>query len=107
MIDVLSGILLISGASFALIAAIGIVRFPELLARMHAATKPQTMGLLLILSGLALRADTLSDITVIVVVALFQMLTAPVSAHMVGRAGFRTGFVDRRRLTACETPTDD
>ncbi|MBM9464747.1 monovalent cation/H(+) antiporter subunit G [Aeromicrobium sp. YIM 150415] len=104
MIDYIAGALLILGASFALVAGIGILRFPELLTRMHAATKPQTLGLLLILAGLALRAQDLGDITVIVVVAIFQMLTAPVSAHMVGRASFRTGFVDKSRLNAIEIP---
>jgi len=107
MTDVISAALLLSGSAFALIAAIGIVRFPELLARMHAATKPQTLGLLLILAGLAVRSQSLGTITIAVMIAVFQMLTAPVSAHMVGRAGFRTGFVDRSRLTACETPSEE
>ncbi|WP_293783406.1 monovalent cation/H(+) antiporter subunit G [uncultured Aeromicrobium sp.] len=106
MIDVISGLLLILGASFALIAAIGIVRFPELLSRMHAATKPQTLGLLLILSGLGLQAEDVGDLTIIVVVAVFQLLTAPVSAHMVGRASFRTALVDKDRLTIIETPAE-
>lgn len=106
MIDVISGLLLILGASFALIAAIGIVRFPELLSRMHAATKPQTLGLLLILSGLGLQAEDVGDLTIIVVVAVFQLLTAPVSAHMVGRASFRTALVDKERLTVIETPAE-
>lgn len=106
MIDVLAGILLVSGSLLATIAAIGIVRFPDVLSRMHAATKPQTVGLLLILTGLALRLRDLSDITVIVLIAVFQLLTAPVSAHMVGRAAFRTGFVHRERLTVCEFDAD-
>ncbi|RLV55004.1 monovalent cation/H(+) antiporter subunit G [Aeromicrobium phragmitis] len=106
MIDVLSGALLILGSSFALVAAIGIVRFPELLSRMHAATKPQTLGLLLILAGLGLQAEDLGDLTIIVVVALFQLLTAPVSAHMVGRAAFRTALVDKDRLATVETPAE-
>lgn len=106
MLDIASGTLLILGASFALIAAIGIVRFPEVLSRMHAGTKPQSLGLLLILAGLALRADDIGDLTIIAVVAVFQLLTAPVSAHMVGRAVFRTGLVDKERLTALETPAN-
>lgn len=104
MIDIISSVLLVAGALFALVAAIGVVRFPDVLTRMHAATKPQTFGLLLILLGLALRLDSLGDLTFIVVVIVFQLLTAPVAAHMVGRATFRAGFVDRQSLTACETP---
>ena len=106
MIDVLAGTLLVAGSLMATIAAIGIVRFPDVLSRMHAATKPQTVGLLLILTGLALRLRDLSDITIIVLIGLFQLLTAPVSAHMVGRAAFRTGFARRDRLTVCEFDAD-
>ncbi len=102
VIDVISGTLLILGALFAFIAAVGVVRFPDILTRMHAATKPQTFGLLLILAGLALRIDNVSSLTLVIVVALFQLLTAPVSAHMVGRAAFRAGQVDRDSLAVDE-----
>ncbi|SKB06088.1 monovalent cation/H(+) antiporter subunit G [Aeromicrobium choanae] len=101
-VDVLSGTLLILGAAFALVAAIGVVRFPDVLTRMHAATKPQTFGLLLILAGLALRIESVGDLTLVAVVALFQLLTAPVSAHMVGRAAFRADQVDREALVVDE-----
>jgi multicomponent Na+:H+ antiporter subunit G len=100
--DIVSGALLILGAAFALVAAVGVVRFPDVLTRMHAATKPQTFGLLLILAGLALRIDNVGDLTLVAVVALFQLLTAPVSAHMVGRAAFRAGQVDRDALVVDE-----
>lgn len=102
VVDVIAGTLLISGAAFAFVAAVGLVRFPDVLTRMHAGTKPQTFGLLLILAGLALRIDSLSDLTLVAVVALFQLLTAPISAHMVGRAAFRTDQVDRDALTVDE-----
>lgn len=100
--DITSGTLLILGASFAFFAAVGVVRFPDVLTRMHAATKPQTFGLLLILAGLALRIESLGDLTLVAVVALFQLLTAPVSAHMVGRAAFRADQVDRDALVVDE-----
>ncbi len=104
MIDVISGALLVLGASFALVAAVGVVRLPDVLTRMHAATKPQTFGLLLILAGLALRVHSVKDLTLIVVLIVFQLLTAPVSAHMIGRAAFRTGGVDRESLSVDEAP---
>lgn len=102
VLEVLSGTLLVLGALFAFVAAVGVVRFPDILTRMHAATKPQTFGLLLILAGLALRSDSISDLTLVIVVALFQLLTAPVSAHMVGRAAFRADQVDRKSLAVDE-----
>ena len=52
--DVLAAVCLLGGAFFALVAAIGVVRLPDLLSRMHAATKPQVIGLLLVVTGLAL-----------------------------------------------------
>ena len=106
MIDILAGTLLICGSMLATVAAIGIVRFPDVLSRMHAATKPQTVGLLLILAGAALRLQDLSDITILALIAIFQLLTAPVSAHMVGRAAFRTGLARREQMTQCEFDAD-
>jgi multicomponent Na+:H+ antiporter subunit G len=106
MIDILAGALLICGAALATVAAVGIVRFPDVLSRMHAATKPQTVGLLMILAGAALRLQDLSDITILALIAIFQLLTAPVSAHMVGRAAFRTGLARREQLTECEFDAD-
>lgn len=104
--DVVASVLLIGGATFALVAAIGVLRFPDLLTRMHAATKPQSFGLVLIISGLALRVRDWHDLTLLLIVIAFQLLTAPVSAHMVGRSAFRTGLVDRSKLSVSETPQD-
>ena len=58
MSTVLAGFFLLSGASLALIASIGLVRFPDVFTRMHAATKPQTLGIVCILIGLALRLQS-------------------------------------------------
>lgn len=102
MINVLSAVFLLTGSLLALTAALGIVRFPDLFSRMHAATKPQTLGILLILVGVALRMREPRDIGMLVVAAIFQLLTAPVSAHMVGRTAYRTGPVGRDRLAIDE-----
>lgn len=91
--DVTSAVLLLAGSSLSLIAAIGLVRFPDLLSRMHAGTKPQVLGLLLILLGIGLRLRDWSDVGMLLAVALFQLLTAPVAAHMIGRAAYRQGAV--------------
>ncbi len=102
MITVLSAIFLLAGSTLALTAALGLVRFPDLFSRMHAATKPQTLGLLLILVGVALRMPEPRYAGILAVVAIFQLLTAPVSAHMIGRTAYRTGAVGRNRLTIDE-----
>ena len=89
MIDVLIGLLLLAGAAFVLIAAIGVVRLPDLLTRMHASTKAGTLGALLVLAGLAVHVATGPVISKAIATALFLLLTAPIAAHMIGRAHAR------------------
>ena len=104
--DVASVIFLLGGALLAFAAGVGALRFPDLLARMHAATKPQVLGLVLCLIGLALRLRSGGAVWALVLVAVFQMLTAPVAAHMVGRAGYRTGKVRGDLLVVDELTAD-
>ncbi|WP_189042929.1 monovalent cation/H(+) antiporter subunit G [Micromonospora sonchi] len=100
--DWLGAVSLVAGALLSLAAAIGVLRFPDTLSRMHAATKPQVLGVLLLLLGLSLRLRTLSDLGMIALVGIFQLATAPVAAQMVGRAAYRSGRVDRRLLDVDE-----
>ncbi|HPB72982.1 MAG TPA: monovalent cation/H(+) antiporter subunit G [Phycicoccus sp.] len=100
--DVASAVLLLAGALLTLVAAIGLLRFPDLLSRMHSATKPQVLGLLLVLAGLALRLREPSAIPLLALVAVAQMLTAPVASHMVGRKAFRIGLIEPDTLSADE-----
>ncbi|MFF0718025.1 monovalent cation/H(+) antiporter subunit G [Micromonospora sp. NPDC003816] len=88
ILDIVAAVCLISGALLSLAAGVALVRFPDLLTRMHAAAKPQVLGLLLVLVGCALRLRTGVDITTLVLVGVFQLATAPVAAHMVGRAAY-------------------
>lgn len=89
--DLAGAICLLLGGTLAFIGAVGLVRLPDIFARMHAATKPQTLGLLLILIGLALSVRTWGSVATLLIVVAAQALTAPVSAHMLGRAGYRSG----------------
>jgi multicomponent Na+:H+ antiporter subunit G len=102
MIDAVAGTLLVAGSLMSLTAAIGLVRFPDVLTRMHAATKPQTVGLLLILSGIAVHFHTLTVVAMVALVAVFQLVTAPVAAHMVARNAYRSGMHDPRQLSVDE-----
>ena len=92
--DFAGAIFLLLGASLAFIGAVGLVRLPDLFARMHAATKPQTLGLLFILIGLALSVRTWASVATLLIVVGSQALTAPVAAHMLGRAGYRAGITE-------------
>jgi len=91
VLDVLAGGLMVTGAALAVVAGIGLHRFPDVFARMHAATKPATLGLALVLVGAALRAEDVGDTAKLLVVVALQFVTAPVGAHLVGRAAYRSG----------------
>lgn len=91
VLDIAGGVLLVAGAALALVGALGMLRLPTLYGRMHAATKPQTLGLLLVLIGLALVVRTWSAVATLLAVLGAQALTAPLAAHLLGRATHRAG----------------
>lgn len=89
MMQFVAGALLLAGTVFVLVAAIGVLRLPDVLMRMHAATKAGTLGAGLILTAAMLQGDVSTGIRALVTI-LFLILTAPVSAHLIGRAAYRT-----------------
>ncbi len=91
VLEVVSAALLLSGVALTVVAGVGLVRFPDVFSRMHAATKPATLGLLLVVLGAALQMDDRGDAGKLLLVGAFQFLTAPVAAHMIGRAAYRAG----------------
>lgn len=94
--DDLGGVLLVLGAAFCVIAAIGVHKLPDALTRMHATSKATTLGLLLVVGGTAVILHPLQGVAELVLVALFQLVTAPIAAHLVGRATYRdTGRAPR------------
>lgn len=95
--EVVSSILLIVGALSCLSGAVGIVTFPDVASRLQAATKPQTLGLILILAGTVPWLD-LRNASALLLIALFQMLTAPVLSQIVGRAAYRSDSIRRDTL---------
>ena len=102
VLDLVGAVLLLLGCLLSLVAAIGVLRLPDLLTRMHAATKPQVLGLLLVALGLALVLRDLRASLVLVLVVVAQMATAPVAGHMVGRASYRAGQVRHDLLVVDE-----
>jgi multicomponent Na+:H+ antiporter subunit G len=88
-LDIVVGVLILGGSTLALTAAIGVVRFPDTLSRMHAATKPQVLGLLLVLAGAAIRLRGNVDVGMVILTGLFTLITAPVVANRVGQLAYR------------------
>lgn len=89
--ETLGSVLILLGALLALSAAVGLQRFDDVFARMHSATKPATLGLVLVLSGSALVIAFPGAVAKLLLVVLLQFITAPVAAHLVGRAAYRAG----------------
>jgi multicomponent Na+:H+ antiporter subunit G len=84
--DILTAALMLMGALLALVAALGLHRLGDTLSRMHAATKPATLGVLCCAVGAALQVGDVSDVTKLIVVVVLQLVTAPVGAHMLARS---------------------
>lgn len=99
VLDALTAVFLVVGGLMSLAAGIGLVRFPDLHSRMHAATKPQVLGLLMLVLAAALTWRSWEWVAVALLAWGLMILTAPVSAHVVGRAGYRTKHMQTDRLT--------
>ena len=94
-------LLALAGATLILLSAVGVVRFRDVLARLHALAKASTLGVLLVLGGAAVNLHDLNDITSVVLAAILHLLASPPAANMVSRAAFLTeglpiGAVDER-----------
>lgn len=98
VLDAVGTVLILVGVVLSLVASIGVLRLPDVLSRMHAATKPQVVGLLLVVIGGALHLRTSVDVWMLVLVGAFQLVTAPVTAHVVGRLAHRGDGVRRDLL---------
>ncbi len=91
MVEIAIMILSAIGSVFILLAAIGIVRMPDLYLRISVTTKAATLGIGLILTGAALFFGDFSVTSRVVAIVFFLLLTAPVGAHMIGRASYFIG----------------
>ncbi|MEM1138237.1 MAG: monovalent cation/H(+) antiporter subunit G [Pseudomonadota bacterium] len=90
LVDIVAGVLVLLGAVFAFVAALGVVRLPDVYVRMHAATKAGTLAAALTLIAVALVAFELSVTVRVIAAVLFLLLTAPVSSHLLARAAYLT-----------------
>ncbi|WEG10742.1 monovalent cation/H(+) antiporter subunit G [Microbacterium horticulturae] len=95
VLDAIAAVLVLIGALLCLTAAIGVVRFKDVPTRLHAATKPQVLGVMIICVAIALALRSWPVTAFLVSVVLVQLATAPLSAHMVGRQAYRNGRIAR------------
>lgn len=102
VLGLVSLILILLGALLCLIAAIGLLRLRDVPSRLHAATKPQVLGLILICIAVSISLREWHVIAFLAAVVVIQFATAPLSAHMVGRQAYRNGRLDAESLVADE-----
>jgi multicomponent Na+:H+ antiporter subunit G len=91
VIAALASLLVVLGSALVLVACLGLVRLPDLYTRMHASTKPATLGVSLIVVALAIHSGELGIAVRALLIVLFFLLTAPVAAHRLGQAAYRSG----------------
>lgn len=91
MIEILVSIILLLGASLMLLAAVGVVRLPDLPSRMHATTKSGALGTSVIMLAVILAYTETSVTAKAIAIICFIILTSPVAAHAIGRAGYFMG----------------
>ena len=96
-------LLALLGAALVLLSAVGVVRLPDALARLHALSKASTLAVLLLLGGAAANLRDLNDLTSVVLAAILHLLASPPGSNMVSRAaylaeGLPAGAVDEHDI---------
>ena len=105
-LDLLGAILLLIGSLLCLGTAVTLVRFPDLLSKLHGITKPQVLGIIVIALGIALSLRTWYAVGICVLIVFMQLFTAPVAGTMVSRSAYRAGLIDSDTLVVDELAED-
>lgn len=108
--DTVGGVFLVLGSLLILLAAVGVIRFDDIYARMHAGAKAPALGVIAIGIGIALTIRTTAAIVAVVLVIVLQLIAGPVGAHMLGRSVYRQlqpELDGPDELAEAEAPTDD
>ena len=90
--ELLTVVLMVVGATLTLLAAVGVLRMPDLYSRMQTATKASTLGIGCLLLAVAVDFGDLAITTRVVLIVAFLLLTAPISAQVIGRTGYYAGI---------------
>jgi multicomponent Na+:H+ antiporter subunit G len=88
MTDILTAVVWLAGSLFALLAAVGVLRMPDVFTRMQASTKASTLGLGCLLVGAALQLADVGSFIRLASIGAFVLLTTPVAGHVIARASY-------------------
>jgi multicomponent Na+:H+ antiporter subunit G len=88
MTDIVTAIVWLGGSALALLAAVGVLRMPDVFTRMQASTKASTLGLGCLLIGAALQMGDFASFIRVASIGAFVLLTTPVSGHVIARAAY-------------------
>ena len=105
VLDVLSWVMLLTGAGFVLVGGIGILRLPDLYTRMHAASLTDTLGTLLVLLGIALQAGLSLASIKLAAIGMFLLLTGPTATYALANAALLSGLKPRRASMPEDIPS--
>ena len=103
LLDGLSWILLLGGSAFAVIGGIGLIRLPDVYARMHGAGVTDTLGAGLILAGLMVQAGFTQVTVKLILILIFLLFTSPTSTYALANAAFTGGLQPQLGKTEDET----
>lgn len=92
VIDLLSAILILTGAGFFFAGTLGVLRFPDVFSRLHAVTKGDNVGLGLTVLGLALRADSFAVVGKLLLIWMLVLLAGATASHLIARSSLRRGI---------------
>lgn len=87
LLDIISWFAIVIGSFFVISGAVGLIRFPDFYSRLHAASMTDTLGIALILGGLALQAGWSLVLVKLIFIVVLVFITSPTASHALAKAG--------------------
>lgn len=103
---IIGGICIAVGSLLGFVAAVGLVRLPDALNRMHAASKPQSLGIVIVCIGLGLILREPAAWSMLALVGFMQLMTTPTASQMISRSAYRTGQY-RKEIQVIDESAED
>lgn len=104
LLDIASWFLLIIGGAFVFIGGVGALRMPDFYTRMHAASLTDTLGTILVITGIILQAGLTLATIKLVAIMVFLLLTSPTAAYALANAARLSGLAPERELSDERSP---